>query len=397
ILASCGPSNEFVAPPPPEVTVSEPEVRDVITYLEFPGRTEGVASVDIRARVAGFLKERLFRPGEYVEKGDALFIIEQEPFQAAVASAQAALDAARADAVIAETELGRKKKAAESNAIAKVEVERAVADLDAARAAVKGAEAVLHDAEISLSYTDIRAPIAGRVSLDLVDLGNLVGAGEATLLTTVVNDDPLYAYFEVNERQILPFLGSRPTAEHDQIKRSGNILPLKLRLSDGTVYEGDGEIDFVDNRVDAATGTVRVRAVFPNSGNQLAAGLFVRVMLPEKVPMAVMVPRHAIQRDLAGDFVLVADAENIVRHRNVTPGAVVDDLRIVTEGLEAGERVIVEGLQRAREGLAVKPLTAQQEGEQEGGASSPPADASAKKPTDAPAATEVPANAAAKK
>ncbi|MFK5921050.1 MAG: efflux RND transporter periplasmic adaptor subunit [Verrucomicrobiota bacterium] len=358
-LTGCGGGkNEFKPAPPPDVTVQQPEQRDVTTYMEFPGRTSPYRTVEIRARVKGFLEKREFEQGQAVKKGDLLFTIEPESFEAAVEASEGDLASAQAALQISTTDRAMKERAGKTNAISKLDVEKARANEKAAAAAVKVAQAALDNAKIDLSYTKITAPEPGRTSRALVDIGNLVGSADATLLTTIINDSVIYAYFEVNERIILPYLGKREKVADEEPKKVKNHGHVRLRLGNGEEYSQDGVIDFVDNTVDANTGTIQLRGKFDNSGAELVSGLFVRVMIPEEVKAAILVPRQAIQRDMQGDFVLVVNEENMVERRNVTASDVVGETKIIKKGLEANERVVVQGLQRAREGIEVNPKEA---------------------------------------
>ena len=355
-LVGCGAGkNEFKPAPPPEVTVQKPEQRDVTTYMEFPGRTSPYRTVEIRARVKGFLEKREFEQGQPVKKGDTLFTIEPESFKAAVEAAEGDLASAQAELEISTTDRAMKEKAGQTNAISKLDVEKSRANEKAAAAAVKVAQAALDNAKIDLSYTKIMAPEPGRTSRALVDIGNLVGSGDSTLLTTVINDSIIYAYFEVNERVILPYLSNRIKPESAETKKVSDHGLVRLRLGNGEEYSKDGVIDFVDNKVDSNTGTIQLRGKFDNSDAELVSGLFVRVMIPEKKKAAILVPRQAIQRDMQGDFVLVVNKENMVERRNVTASSVVGSTKIIEKGLEASESVIVQGLQSAREGIEVDP------------------------------------------
>lgn len=356
---ACAPENKFDPPPPPEVVVAAPDVEDVTVFIERPGLTDAFERAEIRARVRGFLQDRHFEAGEFVEKGKKLFTIEKEPFEAAVASAEGELDAAKASLRIAEANLAARERAFKTKAVSEIEVKSAEADVSAAQAAIKVAEAKLDQAKIDLSYTDVASPIAGRVSDRRVDTGNLVGGADATLLTTVVHDDPIYVNFEFNERQILPYLNMRPGSPKDETLRTEMEVPIKLRLASGEIYEKDGKVDFIDNEVDPQTGTIRVRATFPNDDAKLTGGLFGSVLIPDKREKAVLVPTLVIQRDLAGDYVLVVDEENVVERRAVKAGPISGERRVVEEGLDGSERIVVQGLQRARQGLTVKPVQAE--------------------------------------
>ncbi len=390
-LTACGSKNEFVTPPPPTVTVQAPIVRTVTTYEEFPGTTTAYETVEVRARVKGILEKIQFEAGDFVQADDVLFVIEQEPFIAAQKVAQGRVASAQAELDLAETERSRKEAAVAGGGISKLDYETAVAKRDAAKAALDIAEADLDQANLDLQYTEVTAPVAGKTSKNLVDIGNLVGAAEATLLTTMVNDEKIFANFEVNERSVIRYLRTREERLRRGVSKAATEWELKLRLADGKVYGMPGEANFFDNVLDADSGTVNARAVFPNPKGHLLAGLFVRVMIPETVEGAVMVPRQSIQRDLDGYYVLIVNAQDVVEKRLVEPGAVVDEtLQIVgggtpeppggdgseggpdgedkaktfeeatsatsaQRGLTGDERIIVRGFQRAREGSKVAP------------------------------------------
>ena len=345
----CGNRNAFEAPPPPEVTVQMPAVRDVVTYLELSGQTKSVETVEIRARVKGFLKSMDYQPGEVVEVGDLLFTIEPEEYQAALASAESRLARARADLSLAENTYQRKEQLFVQDAISDLEYLESRAQQEAAAAQVREAEAAVANARLDLSYTQIRAPIAGRISRERRTVGNLVGSGENTLLTTLVKDDPIYAYVTVSERDLIPHLSERA---EDPVAAERKVV--KLKLADGTVYPLDGVLDFLDNVFDASTGTIQARALFPNPEHALVSGLFVRVLIPRENPDAILVPDLALQLDMSGFYALVVNSEGTVEARYVTPGDKVGAERIILKGLSPTDRVIVKGLQRARPGIAVK-------------------------------------------
>lgn len=375
LLVSCGKKNEFVQPPPPPVTVAHPDPREVTTYLESPATFSGVSEIDIRARVRGFLEEIHFKEGQKVSKGDKLFLIEQEPFEAAVAAAEANLENAQAAQRLAETHLNRLRRANErsSGAVSQLDVDIGQAEVDQAAAGVSQMKAELKDKEIELSYTKIVAEAPGRMSRSMVDVGNLVDGSQSTLLTTITDDSTMRAYFEMPESAMLKFLQVRSEMEGKSLDELDDV---RLVLSDGTVYKHPGRIDFFDTRVDPGTRTASVRAVFPNPEGTIASGMFGLVGYPEtfpndRHPNSVCVPAVSILRDLAGDYVWIVDNENVVRRRGVETGTTVPrestdknqipqrDM-IVLKGLTPEDRVVVAGLQRAREGAKVDP---QMEGE----------------------------------
>lgn len=356
LLAACGEKNTFAPPPPTPVGVQPPVVRDQQTYTEHSGRIEALQIVDLRARVKGILKTVSpdFHPGMKVAAGTLLFEIDDVPYIAARDTARAALAKAKADLRIANITLDRRTKAGQ--AVSEIEKEAAQADVDAAAALVMAAEADLTNAEENLSYCKISAPIAGRISELQVDQFNLVGNNEATLLCTIVQDDSMHVYFEINERVSIRLLNRRKGFEDD------NSTPPKatLTLADGSPYEHEAQIELADNRIDPATGTLRVRAVVPNPDGKLADGLFVRVKVPrpETNTNAILVPTIALQQDLGGYFALTVDENNKVVRKNVNLGDRVGRFRIITSGLTGEESIITDGLQRVREGASVAPSPA---------------------------------------
>ncbi len=351
-LSGCQPSQEFVEPPPPPVTVVKPLEQNVTIYHEFTGTTEAIESVEIRARVEGFLDSIHFRPAEDVVQGELLFVIEQEPYKAALDRAKATLQSRIADHRLARATAKRKEAALKSRAISKLEVLQAEAEVLTASAAIEEARADVRSAEIELSYTEIRAPISGRIGRNLVDEGNLVGgAGEQTLLTTIVRFQPMYAYFTINERDLLRY-------QENNRRARGTYEPVfELGLANEKGYPHVGSLDYIDNRVDETTGTITVRGVFPNKTGRMVPGLFARIRIPDPTPIeALLVPENALGRDQRGTYLLVANSENVVEYRLLEIGQQVDGgLRIVEDGLRPEDRVIVRGIQRARPGAKVAP------------------------------------------
>lgn len=367
-LVACQKKNEFAAPPPVPVTVAHPVKREQVVYRNFPATLKGITEADIRARVRGILEKQFFTEGELVKQGDPLFLIEQAPYQAEVAAKQANVRQAEAARDIAKASLGRLERAG-SRAVSQNDIDVAQAEYDQALAVVAQNEALLKQAELDLEYTEIKAPTTGRMSSAKVDVGNLVEGSQSTLLATITNDSEIRAYYEVPERIFLEFLATR-TAH--AASRVGGLEPVRLELADGTLYSEKGKVDFVADRVDSSTRTATVRAVFPNPKGQLASGLYGLVGYPQifgtadKFPDAVLVPSSTVLRDLAGDFVWVVDGENVVRRCGVKTGETVrkpaaepnaPEQReiLILKGLSPDDRVVVAGLQRAREGATVAP------------------------------------------
>lgn len=344
--------NTYVPPPPAGVTVSKPLVKTVTTYAEFTGTTEAKESVEIRPRVEGYLKKILFTPSSYVKEGDLLFVIDPRPYEAKLKEAQAELLVRRAELELAKTTLTRKENAYKDRAVSEVDVIEARAKKEQADAQVESAKASVETAQLNLNYTHITAPINGRIDRSLVDRGNLVGAGTPTLLATIVNDDPMYAYFTVSERDLLYY------QEHSKAKEFSLDTRQKafLGLSNQADYPYKGNIDYVDNRLQATSGTMQVRAVFDNENHWLLPGLFARISVPlGQEENALLVPDQALGVDQQGEYVLVVTKDNKVEYRSVTTGILDNGMRVIADGLEPDDRVIVKGLQKARPGAEVTP------------------------------------------
>jgi len=359
-LTSCEEKNQYIPPPAPEVTVMQPLQKEVTEHQEFTGVAQSIASVDIRARVQGFLQRMHFKEGDMVKKDALLYVIEPNTYQAALDKAIADLASSKAQLDQAEIEYQRNLRLMKENASSDRELTTSKASRDSAKAAVAGAEASLESARINLGYCTIRAPISGRIGRTQVDVGNLVGAGEFTLLTTIKQYDPIYAYFTLNERQLLRARKLIRKNKLDHLK-GDEAIPLHLGLADEPSYPHEGHLDYGDPAVDAASGTILLRGIFPNPQPFLIIpGMFVRVRAPLGVrKMALLVSERAIGTDQRGQYLLVVNAENVVDYRSVTTGTTFDGMRVIEDGLKADEWVIVTGVQRARPGARVKPTREQ--------------------------------------
>ncbi len=340
------------APPPPTVTVAQPTRRTITEYVDFTGTTEAIETVEVRARVEGFLEAVHFEPASMVEKGDLLFVIDPKPFQAQLDRAEAELGGRRAELALAAHDHERIERLYQSKTASEFEWVKAKSEWDAAKSAVQGAEAAVDEARLNLGYTQIHAPITGRISRTLVDAGNLVGAGEYTLLTTIVRDDPIYAYFSASERDLLAYLEKHPEKRRPTEPQEPG--PLSLGLSNETGFPHEGRVDWAENRVDADTGTIQIRGVFPNSDYILRPGLFVRLRAPVDVRAdALLVPDRALSADQGGRFVLTVADDDVVAKRYVRIGVLEDGMRVIEEGIPADAWVVVKGVQRARPGQPV--------------------------------------------
>ncbi len=350
-VAGCGPRNVFEPPPPPEVEVGQPVVEDATVYRDFPGRLQAVESVAILARVSGTLEEIRFQDGDLVEAGQVLFVIEQAPYEADVRRAQAQLAQAKAAFTLAEAALSRKRNAFAIQAVSELDLLSSEADVENAKAAIEAAEAGLARAELNLSYTTVTAPISGQVDRHRVSVGNVVGGAQPTLLTTLVSVDPIDCYFSVDERASI--LLRRIAAEQGSDTRE-SFTDLVLELADGSVHDATGFIDFAETQIDPMTGTLMVRARFPNPDGALVPGMFGRVRVPYQQPNALMIPESAILRDMTGPFVLTVQSDGMVERRSVELGSLVGAQRIVTAGLDTSDTLVVRGIQRARPGMPVR-------------------------------------------
>jgi RND family efflux transporter MFP subunit len=355
-LAGCQRANEYVPPPPATVTVAQPIRQDVVTYIEETGTTEAVETVNLRARVEGFLEEIKFQDGDDVKAGDILFVIDKKPFLAECKIAEAALKVAEAEAKDAEAKYRRAIPLAQTGAVSQEELVEKAATYEVSRSAIEAARANLAKAELDLSYTDVESPIDGRVSDRLVDRGNFVGRTMTTHLATVISYDPIYANFNISEPELLRILKRGPRREGTQ-ELDKTKIKFYMSLQDETGFPHEGHYDYADLAVESGTGTFRIRGVFPNPEPRvITPGMFVQIRVPTgTLKDALLVPEAALASDQAGRHLMVVNSENKVERRNVEMGIKLQDMQVVTEGLRADDWVIIEGLQRARPGSIVTP------------------------------------------
>jgi membrane fusion protein, multidrug efflux system len=361
-LSACGEKTQQpAAAAPPPVTVAQPAKRTVTDWDEFTGRFEAVEEVQVRPRVGGYVTNVEFKDGDMVHAGDLLYVIDSRPFEAVAAQADGQLSDARAKAELAKRDLDRGLALVQSSAVSEQLVDQRRQALQAAHAAETVAEGALKAAQLNVEFTHVLAPITGRVGRHLVSVGNLVqgsDTGTSTLLTTIVSVDPIYIYFDVDEATYLRnnklwFEGKRPSSRD-------TANPVQVTLSGESKPSHDGHMDFLDNRLDVSTGTLRSRAVIGNHDLSILPGQFGRVRLIGSSPYeALLLPDTAIATDQSRKIVFVVKDDNTVEARTVVLGPLDDGLRVIREGLKPEDHVIVDGLQRARVGAKVNPHMAE--------------------------------------
>jgi RND family efflux transporter MFP subunit len=356
VSPGCGDKNTFVPPPPPKVTVSQPVTQPVTDYLEFTGNTQAINTVQLKARVEGYLEKVFFKDGDRVQKGQLLCLIQQNTYEAKLKQAEAEILAQKAKLFHAKTEYARYTKLVAQKAAAQTDVDNWLYQRDAAQAAVMSAEAQRDLARLNLSYTKVTSPFVGRIGRRLKDPGNLVGAGEATLLADVDQIDPLYVYFTINERDLLDVTKDTKESVDAVIRKD---IPLYLGLANEEGYPHTGYLDFASISLNATTGTLTLRGVFPNPKGMMLPGLFAKLRVPVTTDKsALLVPTVAIGFDQLGPYVLAVDDKNVVQRRGVKLGTAVKDLTVITEGLKEQEWVITNGLLMAIPGKQVTPVKA---------------------------------------
>jgi multidrug efflux system membrane fusion protein len=351
-LAGCGSqAAEKAGPPPADVNVAPVISKNVRQWDEFTGRIAAIETVELRPRVSGYIDRVVYKEGQEVKKGDLLFVIDQRPYQAQLAQAQAQLERARSDAKLAHSQNARAEALIAAKAISREDFDARRAANESGDAAARAAEAAVTAARLNLQFTEVRAPISGRASRAFVTIGNLAQA-DNTLLTTLVSLDPMYVYFDTDEQSYLRY--------EDQAKGQGaSRNPVRVGLANESGFPHDGAMDFIDNQVDANTGTIRARAVLPNTDRLLTPGLFARVQLQGSAEFsALLVEDKAILTDQDRKYVYVLGADGTAQRRDVALGGAVDGLRVVSSGLDSTDRVVVDGLQKIFfPGMPLKPTT----------------------------------------
>lgn len=354
LLAGC--KKPPAAPPPPVVEVAAVATVGAPMSTEFIGQLDSPQNVEVRARVEAFVDKMLFIEGTEVKEGDPLFALDPKPFQQQLAAAQGALAEANAALKKYQADVARLQPLAEKKAVPQQDLDNALASVDVGKANVLTAQARVESAQINLGYCDVRAPISGMIGAKQVSIGDLVGKGLPTLMATISPLDPIWFYCNVGEQQYL-----RSQSESRRLGKDISDLPLALILSDGTTHFKPGKFVFIDRAVDAKTGTLRVRAEFPNPERLLRPGMFARIKVDIGTrPDSILVPQRAIAELQGKNFVWVIGGNNKASQRAVKLGVELGGNMLVLEGLKPGDRYVVEGLQKVREGAVVQPMTAEQ-------------------------------------
>jgi RND family efflux transporter MFP subunit len=360
LLVGCGDSaqQKAAAPPPPTVTVAKPTQRTVSDYDEYVGRFAAIDSVEVRARVSGYLDSVDFKDGQMVKQGDLLFTIDKRPFQTALDQSRANRQLAQSNLTFTESDLKRAQQLVTEKTITEQVFEQRSQAFRNAQASFAAASAAVRQAELDMQFTELRAPIDGRIGDRRVSPGNLVTggtSGNTTLLATIVSQDPIHFEFTFDEASYLRY--ERMAKEGADVASRGPGVNVSLKLIDEKDFTHEGRMDFVDNAIDRSTGTIRGRALFKNPNSVFTPGMFARVRVPASPPyQALLVPDTALGTEQAKRYLLVVGADDMVTMKYVTVGQVVDGgLRVIKEGLAADDRVIVDGLMRARAGIKVTP------------------------------------------
>jgi len=344
---------------PPPVTVSPPLKKQITEYEQFTGQFAPVEFVEVRARVSGYLTEVRFADGQLVNKGDLLFVIDPRPYEIALARARAQLEQADAAVELASRQLSRAGELRQKDFVAQSTLDQRTQDMRVAQSNVDAAKAAIRDADLNLEFARVTAPVSGRISSRLVSVGNLISGGgsggaAATLLTTIVSLDPVYFNFDMSEADFM--VHQRATASGKLESTRDGKLPVQVRLVDETAWTREGRLDFIDNQVDRGSGTIRARAVLSNPNLFITPGQFGRVRLPSSAPYeAMMVPDAAIVTDQSRKLLMTVAADGTVVPKPITPGPMIDGLRVVRDGITPDDKVIINGLLRARPGAKVTP------------------------------------------
>jgi RND family efflux transporter MFP subunit len=352
-VAACGQDNRYAAPPPPKVTVATPVEQEVSRYFEATGNAAAINTVDLVARVQGFVQAISYADGDFVKKGTSLFTIEPAPYRLKVEAAKAAVTSAKATLKQNEAEFARQATLVTKQVSTQANYDKALALRDSSQADVQSAVANEQQAEINLGYTNVTAPFDGVVSARQVSIGQLVGANSATVLSTIVQIDPIYVNFNASERDVLEARARLAGTGRTTADLLGTPTEIGLQTESG--YPHKGKLDYVAPTVDPSTGTLAARAILENSDRVLLPGYFVRVRIPFRPQAALLVSDVAIGSDQGGRYVLIVNKDNVVEQRKVEPGQLIGELRVIEKGLTKDDRVVIGGIMRAIPGQKVEP------------------------------------------
>ena len=370
IMLGCDTSKPPIAEsPPPAVTVSQPVGREVIDYDDYEGRIAAIPTIDVRARVRGYLDKIHFQDGEIVKKDALLFEIDPRPYKAELEGAEAQKAAAEAAFKLAQATAERDLKLASTGAVSRQELDVSLGKQGVSQAEVRKADAAIARTKLDLDFAKITAPITGKIGRAQVDVGNLVNAGGGeTLLTTITSVDPIYVYFNVDERALLRYRREfRKTKEEQKESLKDLKIPVEVALEGEEGYPHKGVLDFADNRVDPKTGTIQARGVLPNAKGIIDAGMRARVRVPVSEPYkALLITDRAVGTDQNLKYVYVVDAEHVAKRRDIQPGRIEGGLRVIEKGLEPGDQVIVNGIQSVRPEMKVDPKPSEMPGSKVG-------------------------------
>ncbi len=352
LVAACGQNNRYAAPSPPKVTVAKPVEQNVSNYFEATGNTAAINTVDLVARVQGFVQAVGYSDGDFVKKGTSLFTIEPEPYRLKVEAAKASVSSAQAALTRSETEYRRQAELVAKQSTAVSTYDQAVAQRDSDRASLQSAQSNEQQAEITLGYTDVKAPFDGVVTARQVSVGELVGAGTTpTELATIVQLDPIYVNFTASERDVQQIRGNLARSGRSVSDLLGISVEIGLQTESG--YPHRGKLNYIAPTVDPSTGTLTARAILENSDRVLLPGYFARVRVPSEPHPALLVPDVALGSDQGGRYVLIVNKDDVVEQRRVDPGQLVGELRVITSGVTKDDRIVIGGIMRAIPGQKV--------------------------------------------
>ena len=352
LMTACREKPKAPPPPPPQVTVAHPLERSVTDYLELTGSTQAVMTVQLRARVSGYLEKVFFQDGQFVSEGQLLFLIQQNTYQDSLRQAESAISLQKAQLEYASAQFIRYSELFKRKAAAQSDVDNWRYQRDAARANLANAEASRDLAKLNLDYTEVRAPFDGRIDRRLVDPGNLVGSGESTILASLNKTNPIYAYFTISDSDLSRLMKE---AKWSPGKAESQKWPVFMSVLNEKDYPHHGVVDFASITLTPTTGTLQLRGIFSNIDGGIVPGVYASIRVPVRARMAPLIPQDAVSNDQRGSFVLVVNPSNVVERRGVKTGPLLGQLRVIDEGVTTKEWVVIKGLQKAVPGRSVTP------------------------------------------